>query len=95
MYRINLSGRAKYGKSPFAGLFAYSVSRFDWNSAQREFDKSAGQPIWTAQRPERSEGEVRGRAESISPSAPNPKKAPCAGLFSFTANSPWRGCDSD
>ncbi len=32
--------------------------------------KSSGQTIWTAQRPEQSEGEGQGRPESISPGAP-------------------------
>ena len=50
----------------------------------------AGQPIWTAQRPERSEGEAHGWAESIPQPAPDPQSrfenAPPQNYTSHTLN---------
>jgi len=36
------------------------------------FDKTAGQPFWTAKRPEQSEGEGHGWPESIMVGVPKP-----------------------
>ncbi len=45
--------------------------------------KLAGLPIWTAERPERSEGEGQGWPESILATSTNTEKPPSGGFFVF------------
>ena len=50
--------------------------------------KSAGPLIWTAERPEHSEGEAQGRAESILATSTNTEKPPSGGFFCAMAAVP-------
>ncbi len=51
------------------GLFHLADMQVGSNP-RRGFDKTAGQPFWTRQRPRASEGERHGWRESIPPSPP-------------------------
>ena len=56
-------------KKACQGLF-HLVDMVECSIPRRGFDKTAGLPFWTRQRPRASEGERQGRRESIPPSPP-------------------------